>query len=258
MFVFNTVVVAAHRRSGMRWALDALRHNSPDICDAFMALEMTEPSHDANIPLGQFRRQLLGLQGRALISVHDLPSATYWRGLDERLFARTILRNSPTIFVHRDGRDVMVSTYYYMQSFSETVRNQAFSKFLRGDPALHGENTGLSRPGYWANHARDWLAQDNLLVISYTDLELRYEQTVRKMADFLSARLHDQLRPLGSPVTDEDEGALGEVLSKLGIRKPPQPRLGRSGDWRSHFDKRDLAFFNQEAGDMMRRLGYRD
>ncbi len=254
MFVFNTIVVAAHRRSGMRWTLDALRHNSPDICDSFLALEQTEASHDANIPLGRFRRELLSLQGRVLVSVHDLPSATYWQGLDERLFARTILRNSPAIFVHRDGRDVMVSLYYYMQSISETVRNQSFSQFLRGDPALHGENMGLSRPGFWAHHARAWLAQDKLLVVAYADLETRYAATVHKMTDFLQVRANATLQPLSKLHPPEPAG----VLDRLGIRKPQQPRIGRSGDWRSHFDKRDLAFFMGEAGDMLRRLGYRD
>ena len=254
MFVFDTVVVAAHRSSSMRWVLDALRHNSPDICDSFLVLEQTEASHDANIPLGRFRRELLSLQGRVLVSVHDLPSATYWRGLDERLFARTILRNSPAIFVHRDGRDVMVSLYYYMRSISETVRNQSFSQFLRGDPALHGENTGLSRPGFWAHHARAWLAQDKLLVIAYADLETRYAATVHKMTDFLQVRANATLQPLSKLNPPEPTGVLG----RLGIRKPQQPRIGRSGDWRSHFDKRDLAFFRGEAGDMLRRLGYRD
>ena len=254
MFVFNTVVIASHRRSGMRHVIDALRYNSPDICDSFMALEQTEASHGANIPLGQFRRQLLSLEGRVLISVNDLPDATYWRDLDERLFARTILRNSPAIFAHRDGRDVMVSLYYYMRSISETVRNQSFSQFLRGDPTLHGEETGLSRPGYWAHHARSWLGRGNRLVVSYADLETRYDETVRKMTDFLGVRANERLREINMPAPAERKGVLG----RLGVRAPGAPRVGRSGDWRSHFDKRDLAFFTKEAGDMMRRLGYRD
>ena len=161
MFVFNTIVVATHRRSGTQWAIDALRHNSPDINDSYMTLEQIEPDHDANIPLAKFRRQLLNLNGRVLINVHDLPSGTFWQGMDERLFARTILNNSPTVFVHRDGRDVMVSLYYYMQSFSETVRNQSFSQFLRADAAGDRADTGVSRPGYWAFHSQSWLKKAN-------------------------------------------------------------------------------------------------
>ena len=108
-----------------------------------------EADHDASIPLSKFRRQLLNLDGRVLVTVHDLPAADTWKGLNERLFARTLLQHSPTIYVYRDGRDVMASLYFYMQSFSETVRNQSFAQFLRGEAAVNGEETALSRPGYW-------------------------------------------------------------------------------------------------------------
>ena len=261
MFVFNTIVIATHRRSGNQWAIDALRNNSPDISDSFMSLEQIEASHDAGIPLGKFRRQLLNLEGRVLINVHDLPGGDYWTGLDERLFARTILHNSPTIYVHRDGRDVMVSLYYYMRSISETVRNQSFSRFLRGESALAGVSSGMSRPGYWAHHVRSWLKKDNLLAISYDDLEQNYEAAVRKMGDFLAVELTARLEPLTSPGPREDAPPLANMLNRFGIRRRPAtqqdgPRLGRSGDWRSLFDRRDLDFFEREAGDSMRQLGY--
>ena len=198
-FVFNTIVIASHRRSGQQWTIDALRHNSPDISDSYMSLEQIDPSHDASIPLATFRRQLLSLNARVLINVQELPTANYWTGLDERLFARTILHNSPTIYVHRDGRDVMVSLYLYMQSFSETVRNQSFSQFLRGDAATYAVDTKLSRPGYWAFHAQTWLEKDKVLTISFRDLETKYEATVQKMAQFLGIALNASLDPLSFP-----------------------------------------------------------
>lgn len=261
MFVFNTIVIATHRRSGTQWAIDALRHNSPDISDTFMALEQIESSHDAAIPLANFRRQLLNLEGHVLINVHDLPSADYWKNLDERLFARTILRNSPTIYVHRDGRDVLVSLYYYMQSFSETARNQSFSRFLRGDSALADVDSGLSRPGYWSYHVKTWLEKDNLLAIGYRDLETDYDATVDRMAEFVNVRLNFKRQPVSSLGRQDSEGMLDNVMGRLGLRRrpgshPDRPRIGKSGDWRSVFDKQDQEFFMQEAGDTMRQLGY--
>lgn len=260
MFVFNTVVIATHRRSGNQWAIDALRQNSPEINDSYMALEQIEASHDAAIPLGTFRRQLLNHEGKVLINVHDLPAANYWRGLDERLFVRTILRNSPTIYVHRDGRDVMVSLYYYMRSISETVRNQSFSRFLRGESVLEGVNTGMSRPGYWAHHVQSWLQKDKLLAISYDDLEENYEITVPKMADFLAVQLDHTLQPLTTPGPRDKAPVLESVMNRLGLRnrvtQKGGPRLGLSGEWRNVFDRRDVEFFMQDAGDSMRRLGY--
>ena len=220
-----------------------------------------EADHDAAIPLSKFRRQLLNMDGRVLINVHDLPSADSWKGLDERLFARAVLQHSPTIYVHRDGRDVMVSLYYYMQSFSETVRNQSFARFLRGESALDGEESALSRPGYWAFHVESWLKRDNLLTISYSDLESNYESTVRKLAAFLEVSLNENLRPLTMPGPPDNEPMLGALLERLGLRRrrggyPDQARVGKSGDWRKLFDRHDREFFMKEAGEMMRQLGY--
>ena len=75
------------------------------------------------------------------------------------------------------------------------------------------------------------------------------------MMDFLGVQANARLRGIDMPARAESKGLL---LGRLGIRSSGKHRIGRSGDWRSHFDKRDLAFFRQEAGDMMRRLGYRD
>ena len=261
MFFANTIVIATHRRSGMRWTIDALRNNSPDVNDSYMSLEQMEADHDAAVSLAKFRRQLLSMEGRVLINVHDLPTADSWKGLDERLFARTVLRNSPNIYVHRDGRDVMVSMYYYMQSFSETVRNQSFAQFLRGDLAPEADGSALSRPAYWAFHVESWLKKDNLLVVSYADLETNYEATLRRMAAFLDIRLHDSLRPLTMPGPQDSEPMLDNMLGRLGVRRRrgsqgDKARVGKSGDWRKLFDKRDREFFMNEAGAMLRRLGY--
>ena len=261
MFFANTVVVASHRRSGMQWTIDALRDNSADINDSYMSLEQMEADHDGAIPLAKFRRQLLNMEGRVLINVHELPSAESWKGLDERLFARTLLQHSPTIYVHRDGRDVMVSMYYFMQSFSETVRNQSFSKFLRGEAAPDGETVAMSRPGYWAFHVESWMKKANLLAISYDDLEIDYEATIRKMATFLDINLNSRLRPLVTPHPQDGQAKFGNVLERLGLRRrrvafAAQPRIVQSGDWRKLFDKRDREFFIKEAGNTMAGLGY--
>ena len=261
MFVFNTVVIATHRRSGTQWAIDALRNNSPEISEAYMTLEQMEGGRDAVIPLADFRRQLLNLDGKVLINVHHLPIAEAWSGRDEWQFARTILNNSPTIYVHRDGRDVMVSLYYYMQSFSETVRNQSFADFLRGESAIAGAESGFSRPGFWAHHVKSWLGKDNLLVVPYKDIETDYEATVGRMADFLKVSVYPNLQPVSALGRQDGDGVIDNMLGRLGVPRrrgagPHRQRIGKSGDWRRVFDRRDREFFMKEAGDMMRHLGY--
>lgn len=262
MFFANTIVVASHRRSGMQWTIDALRNNSRDINDSYMSLEQIGADHDAAIPLPKFRRQLLNMDGRVLINVHDLPAAESWKDMDERLFARTVLQHSPTIYVHRDGRDVMVSLYYYTQSFSETVRHQTFSQFLRGEAARNGEEASFSRPRYWAHHVESWLRKENLFAVSYADLETNYDETVRKLGAFLQVEINDKLQPLALPGPPDNEPLFGAMLDRLGLRRlrgahAYQARVGKSGDWRKLFDRRDREFFLYEAGNAMLQLGYK-
>lgn len=261
MLESKTIVIATHRRSGTHWTIDALRNNSPDICEQFLTLERISPQHDSPLPLAEFRRQLEALDRRVLIKVHDLPSAGYFQREAERDFARQLMRESPVIYVHRDGRDVMVSLYYYLRSFNETVRSQTFSEFLRSESTLDGAPAGLSRPAYWAHHARAWLQRPNLLPISYSALESDYQYTVRAMADFLGVRLRRSVRQIALPGAQASPTLLDKARWKLGVRRERlstavQPRRGSSGDWRNHFDEKDLAFFMSEAGDMLRKLAY--
>ena len=108
---------------------------------------------------------------------------------------------------------------------------------------------------------QSWLDRDNLLAVSYSDIETDYETTVRRMADFLTVSLRPSIRPVSALGRQDGEGMIVSMLGRLGVRRrlgspPARPRIGRSGDWRSLFDKRDREFFMNEAGDMMRRLGY--
>ena len=257
----KTIVIATHRRSGTHWTIDALRNNSPDICEQFLTLERISPQHDSPQPLAEFRRQLEALDRRVLIKAHDLPSAESFQGESERDFARQLMRESPVIYVYRDGRDVMVSLYYYLRSFNAIARSQTFTEFLRSESTLDGAPTGMSRPAYWAHHARAWLQQPHLLPISYSALETNYAATVRAMADFLGVRLRRSLRSIRLPGAQAPPTLLDKARWKLGLRRERlstavQPRRGSSGDWRNHFDEKDLTFFMSEAGDMMRELAY--
>lgn len=255
----KTIIVATHRRSGTHWTIDALRNNSLDINSKFLTLEQTEPSHHQPIPLEEFQNMLESLEGRVLLKIHDLPSATYWKNEHTRQFARAMLL-SPTIYVYRDGRDVMVSLYYYMKRFREDFTDLSFSDFLRMDNELDGD-TNMSRPAFWAHHIRTWLKQPNLISIAYESLETDYEDTVEKLADFLNIDLTYPLQSVNVHQTKANKSRVNQLLKKVGLKREKtstavSPRKGKSGDWRNHFSEDDLAFFMGEVGELMWRLGY--
>lgn len=255
----KTIIVATHRRSGTHWTIDALRNNSADINPKFLTLEQTEPSHHQPIPLDEFQNTLESLDGRVLLKIHDLPSATYWQNMQEREFALAMIQ-SPTIYVHRDGRDVMVSLYYYMKQFREDFADLSFSDFLRMDNELDG-HIRMSRPAFWAHHVRTWLAQPNLISIAYESLETDYEATVEKLAKFLNIQLTYPLQAVNVHQAKENKSPVNRLLKKVGLKREKtstavSPRKGKSGDWRNHFSEDDLAFFMAEIGDMMLQLAY--
>ena len=257
----KTIVIATHRRSGTHWTIDALRNNSPDINPKFMTLEQTEPSHHQPILLAKFQSELESLSGCVILKVHDLPSAVYWQGKHEREFALAMIENSPTIYVHRDGRDVMVSLYHYMKSFREDFSDLSFSDFIRMDNELDGEPV-MSRPAYWAHHVETWLKHPNTISIAYESLETDYEATIKKMANFLNIKLNNTLQTVDLYRPKQNQPITTRLLKKIGLRRGKvstavAPRKGKSGDWRNHFSEDDLGFFMIKAGDMMRQLGYK-
>jgi len=256
----KTIIVATHRRSGTHWTIDALRNNSPDISPKFLTLEQTEPTHHQPIPLHKFQHEMKSLEGHILLKIHDLPSATYWQGKKEREFALEMINNSSTIYVHRDGRDVMVSLYYYMKQFREDFVDLSFSDFLRMDNELDGEPT-MSRPAFWAHHVRTWLAQPNLIAVAYESLETDYEATVEKLAIFLNINLTYPLQSVNVHQTKKNKSLMNRLLKKVGLKREKtstavSPRKGKSGDWRNHFTDNDLEFFMNETKDMMQELNY--
>lgn len=258
----KTIVIATHRRSGTHWTLDALRNNSPDVNATFMTLEETSPKHHHHLPLNEFQQKVASLDGRVLIKVHDLPSASYWHNEAEKQYAYQIMNESPTIYVHRDGRDVMVSLYYYIKSFREDYATISFSDFIRMDHELDGD-PAMNRPAFWQYHAQVWMAQEDRCAISYQSLENDYENTLQQLAEFLQVRLNPQIQSIALKSKPSAPNFLQKVKRKIArqttIKKSAvTPRKGTSGDWRSHFTDDDLKFFMKNAGEMMRELGYVD
>src|SRR5207244_5188413 len=146
--VNRIVVVASHRRSGTHLMLDSLRSNVRDVHGRFMTLERIEPSHEKHLPIAEFDRRLRSQRGIVLVKTHPLPSAGAWQapGADE--YASELLATAPTIYVHRDGRDVLVSLYRFVQSYSAQVAEQSFAGFLRANHTGL-DAAGISRPAYW-------------------------------------------------------------------------------------------------------------
>ena len=259
--VNRVIIVASHRRSGTHLMLDSLRANAPDVDPTFMTLERIEPAHAKHLPPTEFDRRLRLLRGIVLVKTHTLPDARAWQSREAGEYAMRLLAVAPAIYVHRDGRDVLVSLYHYMRSYSTDVEWQPFGDFIRARQNAPGA-PALSRPAYWQHHVLEWLKSQPRALAGFSSMQTDFEPTLRDIADRLDLRL----RPTLSPITLDARGGWANAVRSVLMRRfgvgggrrstAIRPRAGGSGGWRAAFDAEDLAFFESQAAEAMRTLGY--
>lgn len=257
----RVIIVASHRRSGTHLVLDSLRANAPDVHPAFMTLERIDPSHPNHLPLAAFDRTLRSRKGIVLVKTHALPDARDWQSSEAGDYATHLLAGASTVYVHRDGRDVLVSLYHYMASYSPDVASVPFGDFIRARRNAP-DAPAISRPGYWQHHALTWLRSEPEALAPFASLQTDFETTLRAVADRLDLRLRPTLRQ----VSLDERGGWANAVRRVLLRRfgigggrrstAIRPRAGGSGGWRAAFGAEDLAFFESEAAEAMDTLGY--
>jgi hypothetical protein len=254
------VVVASHMRSGTHLTIDLLRRNVGTVSADYLNLDRLLPDHGEPIPVADFEQRLEALRGAALLKTHTPARAAWFAGGDPgSRRGRDLLGAARAVYVVRDGRDVLVSLYYYMRHYSPRVRGQSFAAFLRDrDDFFQGCEgfSGLDRPSAWALHVTGWLAEPGAVVVRYEDLLAHRERTVRDLALRLGLPVPARVDGIAVP-----SGLPRRVLRKVALKVRPRcastaiaPRLGVVGDASRHFSPEDDAFFRQRAGAVSERL----
>lgn len=155
-------------------------------------------------------------------------------------------------FIHivRDGRDVVVSAMHH-------ALRAGFQEVLVPGTDQHLRQV-VQSARIWSQNVKAWrtfaLEQPSLCH------QITYEQLHQAPIETLSGAL----KFLGVTADDAAVSAIIEEASfmKLSGREQGDEdkasffRKGVVGDWRNHFDKRDIALFMREAGSLMRDLGY--
>ena len=170
----------------------------------------------------------------------------------------------------RDGRDVMVSSYYHSlfendgynsRRVEYTRKRVSFSDYddIRENLPrfIEYKFTHRRHPRFtWVEFVDSWLDKDVALV--------RYEDLLEDTAGELYRSI---MRVIGGRLGGLDEGRLGEIVERysfrnLAKRAPGQEarrsflRKGVSGDWRNCFSREAREVFNDYAGEALIRSGY--
>jgi hypothetical protein len=172
-----------------------------------------------------------------VIKSHELPDSTLTQQVHDE--------HTATLHMIRDGRDVIVSRYFFERDFC--VRNGILPPLeLTFDAYL--EKTA----GEWRDYVQAWNGR--------ADIECRYEAFLADPAGALTAALDG----LGVTATHEaiEEAVARNTKERFAksldatFRHNTFVRVGKSGDWQNHFTAGNRETFNRIAGELMQRLGY--
>lgn len=184
-----------------------------------------------------------------------------------------------TVYLYRDGRDVMTSFYFHRMRWVATNaphyrrRAERYHRiFGTGyDPADSKEHMArfiedeFSRPRdcrrNWPDHVRDWFGTDTggggrpgVAYVSYEQLREDCAGHLARVCEQISGKAPDPWLVQ----TTVDKWSMERATG----RKPGEEnrgdlvRKGVVGDWVNHFSPEAARLFDRIAGDMLVRLGY--
>ncbi len=256
------VLLASFPRSGTSWMINILlRAGLLTLQPEAYRASVVNP-HQLKEYAGLYAAGVEALQVRweksqlRILKTHDLP----------RIWGRQ------AIYIHRDGRDVVTSYFFYLKSHSQIPESTTFSEFLWKDRSLRSSWTspvgaadylGRGPAGLCAQHVCFWRAArafKPLHMLRYEQLLRQPLQTLRPLFEFLRVQRSDEQLQQVIEETQfeklrETERAADEKDRDASLRFF---RAGKSGNWREHFSPEDIEPFKEQAGQTLIELGYED
>ncbi|XP_068704974.1 sulfotransferase 1B1-like [Montipora foliosa] len=241
----DDVFVVSYPKSGTTWVQEIVWQicNGGEVSEEKIGRRFPYLEY-ANAP-GRLRRDFEALPNPRLIKSH-LYANVIPKGSDENSRCKYI-------YVARNPKDVVVSYFYFVQSFTRlelNVENRFHGPWeFFVDLFIEG-NVGYSK---WTDHVLGWWQQRNdptVLFLKYEDLQKDLPSNVRTIAKFLQKPLSDELinriaeqctfkgmmkNSSNYKQTDEDDN-IAQTLRK-----------GVVGDWKNHFTPEMDERFDKEV-----------
>lgn len=265
------VLVVSHRRSGAQWVVDAIHNNFGGVRQDSYLLDRLYRHHHLGqeaIPFADFRQYMDYSDLLPILKTHTPVTldALQAQPLYREFFTKMIDR-SRVIYVYRDGRDVMVSLYYYLMKHAAKPQTYGynFPNFLRMEiyPDSARDHAKINRVKYWQNHVDGWINHPNVLPVSYESLYDNYETTLASIGDHL--HLERSISTNTTAITSGKRSLVQRLIGKLqqavavkdvvDVVVPPLPQAS-VGAWQTHYRDEDLRYFYELAGTTMRKLRY--
>lgn len=241
----NDIMLATYPRSGNTWVINLLmylgilvlagRYHSLDIERAIDIPD--EPSE--YIPALQELKSIRGdrILPYRVIKTHDRYKPNFYH---------------KAINMIRDGRDVMVSYYYYSKRFNNF--EGSFLDFLNLSPSPASE---------WAEHVESWLSaqEADVLYLRYENLKKNPFREIQAMLNFLNEARSDSDIQDAISICSFQNLSKHERTVESSLIQDPNLRFFRKGsvaDWKNVFRPEHISKFKQGANPMLLKLGYEE
>ena len=174
-----------------------------------------------------------GLTDSCVIKSHEMPDS--------------ILHKLEAQFIHmvRDGRDVVISKYFYEKDFC--VKNRIIKEF---DYTLDEYIEKTSKE--WAEYVNSWETR-NVITCKYENLLQDALKELIKVFSLLNISV--ALETIKAVIEANTKEKFKKSLDKA-FKYNTFVRKGIAGDWKNHFNDKHKAIFKRNAGELLVKLGY--
>ena len=192
----QNILVISHRRSGTHLTIDALSNNFASYDREYLNLDRLRETHGQPLSVDEIKQKLATGPHVIKTHMHGSVGDFFMNNTEHVDFVSELLDSSKLLYVHRDGRDVMVSLYYYMQGFKPDLHDSSFSDFLRStnDQDVETLSDEISRPAFWAHHVGSWLDDDRVLTVSFELLRTDFERGLTHLGEVLGLKPPDSTK----------------------------------------------------------------
>ena len=250
----NHILVISHRRSGTHLTIDAIQNNFPFLKKGYLNLDYLKKNLKKSMSLEKFKKELE--KGPRIIKTHLYNDIDIFFDRDPQVveFVRNLLKDNKKIYIKRDGREVMISLYFYMQSYLREIRKKSFSDFIRMKNGFDFK-FDMNRIEFWKYHIDSWKNEKDVLFINFSDLKNNYQETLQKIAFHINFFKLVEVKNVFQNTKNEKLDLMAEIRNffrKQYLRffkniklTSIQFRSGNSGGYKKFFNNNDLIFYDE-------------
>ena len=176
----------------------------------------------------------LEIKAPAIVKSHELPKSP-------------LITFDPTyLHLFRDGRDVVVSKYFFLKDFC--VKNNLIDEF----------NTSFNdflnyTAQEWKVYVQSWKKEKGIVSVKYEDLLINPEQTIKGILKKFNLKFSK--KKVNFAIKDNAKDNFSKKLD-YGAAHNTFVRKCIIGDWKNHFSDENKQTFKNIAGDLLIELGY--